>query len=171
MAGPSEHSARSKCKTHFACIFPWSSPRLANEGWSYVHQRRRPGPRVPATQPSCAHNHSRRETCIGLQNGMPFPPDSEMPSEVLPRLLMSQGSLRPSQSSTLKPTPRVRQNVTVFGDKASEEVVRLKDPTGVLIGHQTFTHTEKRPWEDTGRRRPSTSQGERHQEEPWLPTR
>ena len=44
--------------------------------------------------------------------------------------------------------------------------------TGVFIrrGDYGHRHTEGRPREDTGRRQPSTSQGERLQKEPTLPT-
>ena len=42
--------------------------------------------------------------------------------------------------------------------------------TGVLIRKFGHRHTEKRPSEDIGRRRPSTSQGERPPKKPTLPT-
>lgn len=67
------------------------------------------------------------------------------------------------------------QNVTVFGDRAFKEVIKVKirssgwavtqsDWRPFKKGRLGHRHTEGRPCEDTGRRQPSTNQRERTQE-------
>lgn len=73
--------------------------------------------------------------------------------------------------------------MTVFEDGAFKEVMKLKlewaliHLTGVRVTRRNGihrdtrnAHIEERPREDTVRRKPSTSQGERSQGKPILPT-